>query len=203
MPTLTASTPRSISASVASAVATLPATRSTSWKVRRTCATMSSTPCEWPCAVSMTSTSTCAATSASARSIVSRPTPIAAPTRSRPRLSLHAFGYLISFWMSLTVIRPFSRKPIVDDQQFLDLVAVEHLARLFERRADRHGEQLLAGHDVGDRPVEVGLEAQVAVGQDADQPAFLAAVLGDRHAADAVPLHQLERFVDPVRPATA
>ena len=32
-----------------------------------------------------------------------------------------------------------------------------------------------------------------------DQPAFLAAVLGDRHAADAVLLHQLERFVDPVR----
>ena len=41
--------------------------------------TMSSTPCEWPCAVSTTSTSTCAATSASARSIVSLPTPTAAP----------------------------------------------------------------------------------------------------------------------------
>ena len=57
---------------------------------------------------------------------------------------------------------------------------------------------VLARHHVGDRPVDVGLEAQIAVGQDADQPAFLAAVLGDRHAGDAVLLHQLERFVDPV-----
>ena len=74
-----------------------------------------------------------------------------------------------------------------------------NLARLLERRADRHGEQRLARHDVGDRPIEVGLEAQVAVRQDADEPAFLAAVLGDRHAGDPVFLHQLERFVDPVR----
>ena len=204
MPTLTASTPRSISASVASAVATLPATRSTSGiRARGSACTMSSTPCECPCAVSMTSTSTCAATSASARSIASRPTPIAAPTRSRPRLSLHAFGYLIIFWMSLTVIRPFSMYSVVDDQQLLDLVAVQEFARLLERRADRHGEERIARHDVGDRPVEVGLEAQIAVGQDADQPAFLAAVLGDRHAGDPVLLHQLERFEDPVARARA
>ena len=38
----------------------------------------------------------------------SLPTPIAAPTRSRPRPSLQAFGYLIIFWMSLTVISPLS-----------------------------------------------------------------------------------------------
>ena len=29
--------------------------------------------------------------------------------RRRPSESLHAFGYLIAFWMSLTVISPFSR----------------------------------------------------------------------------------------------
>ena len=69
---------------------------------------MSSTPCECPCAVSMTSTSTCAATSASARASASLPTPIAAPTRSRPSESLHALGYFTSFWMSLTVMSPFS-----------------------------------------------------------------------------------------------
>src|SRR5438046_593100 len=72
MPTLTASTPSAMSACVPSAVATLPATRSMSGKRWRTRRTMSSTPCEWPCAVSITSTSTLAATSASARSTVSR-----------------------------------------------------------------------------------------------------------------------------------
>ena len=87
---------------------------------------------------------------------------------------------------------------IVDDQQLLDLVAMQELARLLERRAHRNGEQRLAGHDGGDRPIEIGLEPQVAVGQDADQPSLFAAVLGDRHTRDAVLLHQVERFVDPV-----
>ena len=70
---------------------------------------------------------------------------------------------------------------VVDDQKLLDLVAVEELARLFERRADRHGEERVARHDVGDRPIEVGLEPQVAVGQDADQaclPCCRRAVIG-------------------------
>ena len=87
---------------------------------------------------------------------------------------------------------------VVDDQQLLDLVAVQESRAPLERRADRHREQRVARHDVGDRPVEVGLEPQVAVRQDADQPPFLAAVLGDRHARDPVLLHQIERFVDPV-----
>ena len=46
MPTFTASTPRAMSASVASAVATLPAMRSTAGKRRRKWRTMSSTFCE-------------------------------------------------------------------------------------------------------------------------------------------------------------
>ena len=64
-----------------------------------------------------------------------------AATRSRPSASLHAFGYLTGFWMSLTVIRPFSLKSLIDDQQLLDLVLVQNLARRFERRADRHGDR--------------------------------------------------------------
>ena len=87
----------------------------------------------------------------------------------------------------------------VNDQQLLDLMVVEHLARLIQRRADRHGHEVLARHDLGDRPIDAGLEPQVAVRQDPDQPPFLAAVIGDRHAADAVLLHQLERFVNLVR----
>ncbi len=97
MPTLTASTPRSISASRRLGGGDVAGDEvDVGKRAPHAACTMSSTPCECPCAVSMTSTSTCAATSASARSIVSVPTPIAAPTRSRPRPSLHAFGYLTS-----------------------------------------------------------------------------------------------------------
>ena len=57
----------------------------------------------------MTSTSTPASTNAAMRCSVSPPTPTAAPTRSRSRSSLHAFGLSRAFWMSLTVIRPRRR----------------------------------------------------------------------------------------------
>ena len=203
MPTFTASTPRSISASVASAVATLPATRSTSGNSRRMRATMSSTPCEWPCAVSTTSTSTCAATSASARSIASLPTPIAAPHAQAAEAVLAGVRVLDRLLDVLDGDQPLQHEAVVDDQQLLDLVAVQDLARLLERRADRHREQRIARHDVARSGDRVGLEAQIAVGQDADEPPFLAAVLGDRHAGDPVLLHQLERFEDPVGGARA
>ena len=107
MPTLTASTPIFIRSSAPSSVATLPATMSTPANVFLSARTVSMTPDEWPWAVSTTRTSTRASTSARARSISSGPTPTAAPTRSLPRASLQACGYLITFWMSLTVISPF------------------------------------------------------------------------------------------------
>ncbi len=121
MPTFTASTPSRTSASVASAVATLPAIRSTSGKRRRSSRTTSSTPWLWPCAVSTTSTSTWAATSASARSTVLRAVPIAAPQRSRPSESLQALGYLIAFWMSLTVISPLRLNALSTTSSFSTL----------------------------------------------------------------------------------
>ncbi len=108
MPTLIASAPASISARAASAVAMFPAITSTA-DTALIFVTISSTPAEWPCAVSTTSTSTPAATSACARSTASGPTPTAAPARSRPRSSFVACGYSIRFWMSLTVISPQSR----------------------------------------------------------------------------------------------
>ena len=123
---------------------------------------------------------------------------MAAPQRSRPSASLHAFGYLIAFWMSLTVISPFSRKSLSTTSSFSTLCWC---------RISRASSSVVptgtvkSGAFVITSPIgrlHVGLEAQVAVGQDADQPPFLAAVLGDRHARDPVLLHQVQRFVDPV-----
>ena len=203
MPTFTASTPASISASVASAVATLPATRSVFGNSRRMRATMSMTPCEWPCAVSTTSTSTPAATSACARSIESlrdADRRAAAQPAERVLARVRILDRLLDVLDGDQALQP---EVLVDDQQLLDLVLMQERARLVERRADRHGEQRVLRHHLVDRPVDVGLEPQIAVGEDADQPPFLAAVLGDRHARDPVVLHQVERFVDPVRSATA
>ena len=97
MPTFTASTPSAMSASVAVGGGDVAGDEIDVGKAPAQHATMSSTPCEWPCAVSTTRTSTLAATSASARSIVSRAMPIAAPQRSRPSESFAAFGYLTAF----------------------------------------------------------------------------------------------------------
>ena len=105
-PIFTAEAPASMSASVPSAVATLPPTIGRSRQVRRSSATVSSTDAEWPWAVSTTTTSTPASTSACARSSRSGPTPIAAPQRSRPIGSFDAVGKRSLFSMSLIVMSP-------------------------------------------------------------------------------------------------
>ncbi len=64
---------------------------------------------------------------------------------------------------------------------------------LLERGAHGDRDQVLLGHQLADRLVEVLLEAQVAVGEDADQ---VAVVVGDRHARDLVARHDLERLAD-------
>ncbi len=81
--------------------------------------------------------------------------------------------------------QPLERPVRVHHRELLDAVAVEDVARLLERGADRRGDQPLAGHDLVGAPLHAVLEAQVAVGEDADQPA----VLGDRHARDVVARH--------------
>ena len=86
----------------------------------------------------------------------------------------------------------------IDDEQLLDFVAVKDLSRGIERGADRHRDEVLARHHRRNRTVDVCLEAQVAVRENADEPAFFRARLGDRHARNPVFLHQLERFVDAV-----
>ena len=106
MPTFTPSTPASQSACAASPVAMLPAISSMPLKVLLSCRTDSITPREWPCAVSTQMTSQPARSRAETRSSRSGPTPTAAPTSSRPFLSLAALGCWRVFSMSLMVMRP-------------------------------------------------------------------------------------------------
>ena len=86
---------------------------------------------------------------------------------------------------------------IVDDDQLLDAVLVKQLLGL--GLADRlaHRDQVLARHQLIDALLRVGGEADVAVGQDADQAAEVvaasAAAVDDRDARDAVGLHQRQR----------
>ncbi len=177
MPTLTASTPRSISASVASAVATLPATRSTfgygpphlldhvEHALRVAVRGVDDEHVD---------------VRRDERFGALHRVPADADRRADAQPAeavLARVGVLDHLLDVFDRDQALEHEAVVDDQQLFDLVAVEELARLLERRADRHGEQRIARHDVGDRPIEVGLEAQVAVGQDADEPAFLAAVL--------------------------
>ena len=85
---------------------------------------------------------------------------------------------------------------LVDHQQLLDAVLMQELLRLPLRHALAHRDQVVLGHQFGDRLLGIGRKAHVAVGQDADQlaGAAVAAALHHRNAGDAVRLHQLERI---------
>ena len=81
----------------------------------------------------------------------------------------------------------------VDDGELLDLVAVEDLLGLRERRPDRRGDEVARGHERRDGLVDVVLEAEVAVREDPDEDPV---VVGDRDARDLVVRHELERLAD-------
>ena len=202
MPTLTASTPRSISASVASPVATLPAMRSTSGN-----AAAAADHVEHALRVAVRGVDDEHVDVGGDERLGALHVSFAHADRGADAQAAEAVLARVRILDHLLDVldgdQPLQPVPIVDDQKLLDLVAVQDCRAPLERRADRHREERLARHDVGDRALEVGLEPQVAVGQDADQAPFLAAVLGDRHARDPVLLHQLERFEDAVGRARA
>ncbi len=66
--------------------------------------------------------------------------------------------------------QPLQHPVLVHHRELLDLVLLQDMLRLLERRADRSGDEILLGHDRGDQLVLVGLKAQIPVGDDADQP---------------------------------
>ena len=83
----------------------------------------------------------------------------------------------------------------VHDRELLDLMPAQDLACLLKRGADGYGDEVFLGHHVANRHVEVVHEAEVAVGDDADE---LARLVADRHTGDLILAHQFVGFVDVV-----
>src|SRR5689334_24582813 len=84
-------------------------------------------------------------------------------------------------------------KRIIDDQDLLDTELMQECQHLILGSALLHRDQpVLAGHDVLDRILGLLLEAQVAVGDDADE--LLA--IDHRHARDVMRVRDLHDFAD-------
>ncbi len=88
--------------------------------------------------------------------------------------------------------KPFKAVIVIDDEQFFDAVFVEELFGFFESDIGFNRHQLVLGHDVGHRLIQVFLEPQIPVRQNADQ----LFVFHHRHAGDGILMHQGKRFAD-------
>ena len=67
--------------------------------------------------------------------------------------------------------QPHAFVVVIDDDQLLDAVFVEKALGLVPVNAHPDGDEVLVGHQVSHLHAEVGGEAHIAVGDDADQPA--------------------------------
>ena len=190
MPTLMASAPASISARAPSAVATLPAITWQALLRRLTASTASSTPLEWPWAVSTTITSTSASSSASARLHALGPDAGGRGDAQAALLVLAGVGEALGLFDVLDGDQADAAIGVVDHQQLLDAVLVQQALGLGALDAVLHRDQPVLGHQLAHRLALIAGEAHVAVGQDADQLA--AAALDHRKAGDLVLLHQAE-----------
>ena len=81
---------------------------------------------------------------------------------------------------------------IVHHQQLLDAMLVQDRFRIAQGCADRDRDQVFLGHHFTDGNIGAGFEAEIAVGEDADQ----LLVLGYGHARDAVAAHDFQRIGD-------
>ncbi len=145
--------------------------------------------------MSTTSTSTSASTSAPARSNASVPTPTAAPTRSRPCSSLVENGNSIRFWMSLTVIRPWSRPSASTTGSFSILCRCRIAfasSRVVPTGAVTRSRAVISAETGW--PVFDSKRRSRLVRMPTSTPV----VVGDRHARNPVALHQFERVGDRV-----
>ena len=81
---------------------------------------------------------------------------------------------------------------VVDDEKLFDAMLVQDLLGLLEGGADGNGDEVGLGHHVADGDVGAGDEAQIAVGEDADE----LALLGDGDAGDLEAAHDFEGVGD-------
>jgi hypothetical protein len=105
--------------------------------------------------------------SSSTRSSVPSPTPTAAPTRSLPWASRAALGKSVCLVMSFTVIRPRSSKASLTTSTRSSLCWCISALPSSGVAPSRTTPALARRHDLAHRHVQPGLEAQVAVGDDA------------------------------------
>ena len=103
---------------------------------------------------------------------------------------LGGIGIVALFLDVLDGDQAFETPFFIDDRQLLDAVLVQNAFGILERGADADRDEAVLGHHIRDRLVEVALEAQIPVREDADQ----LAVFRYGHAGDAVALHEVERF---------
>ena len=92
--------------------------------------------------------------------------------RAHPQASLLIFGRVRILQLLLNVLhrdQALERVLIVHHQQLLHAMPVQDLLRFLERSAHRDRDQILLGHHLRDRQVIAGLEAQVAIGKNANQ----------------------------------
>jgi hypothetical protein len=85
--------------------------------------------------------------------------------------------------------QPHQTAPVVHDGQLLDFVVEQHLGSVLQLGLAGRNQSVAGGHDLADGTLHVALETQVAVGDDADEPAV---AVDDRDTADFVLAHQLE-----------
>ena len=81
---------------------------------------------------------------------------------------------------------------IVHHQQLLDAMLMQDRLGIAQGGADRDRDEVFLGHHFADGDIGSGFEAEIAIGEDADQ----LFVLGHGHARDAVAAHDLQRVGD-------
>ncbi len=115
--------------------------------------------------------------------------------RADAQAALFVFAGVGVFQFLLDVLdgdEAFELVVVVDDEELFDTMLVEDLLGLLERSADGDGDEVGLGHHVVDGDVGAGDEAEVAVGEDADELAFA----GDGDAGDFEAAHELEGVGD-------
>ncbi len=149
---------------------------------------------ECPCAVSTTMTSHSAAKQRQ-RALQT----LGAHIRRRgdaqaPTLVLGGVGKFLRLLDVLDRDQADAAVVLVHHHQLLDAVLVQKPLRLVHRHVLAHGDQVFLGHQFVHALAVVGRETDVAVGEDPDQLARLAAALDHRNAGNVVALHQGERI---------